>query len=69
MSKFLYLVIRASERLTALRRFPVGWMSDFLREYAMLFGLPSRLDRIAMMHSEQPEIIGRGRTVTQGSQQ
>jgi uncharacterized protein YqgQ len=44
-------------------------MSDFLREYAMLFGLPSRLDRIAMMHSEQPEIIGRGRTVTQGSQQ
>ena len=29
-------------------RFKVGWKSDFIREYATLFGLLGRLDRISM---------------------
>jgi hypothetical protein len=64
-----YGLRKLMDRAGKNRRFAVGWKSDFLREYTMLFGLPSRLDRIAMTHFERGEIIGRIRTVTSGSQQ
>jgi hypothetical protein len=50
-------------------RFKVGYKSDFLREYARLFRAPSRLDRISMTEFTRHIIIGRARTVTQGSNQ
>ena len=50
-------------------RFAVGWKSDFLREYATLFGAPSRLDRIAMTPFEKVTMLGRVRTVEKGHDQ
>lgn len=50
-------------------RFAIGWKSDFLREYARLFGAPKRLDRIAMTPFEKVVIVGRIRTVEKGHDQ
>jgi hypothetical protein len=50
-------------------RFSVGHKSEFIREYADLFRLPSRLDRIAMTPFETAIIVGRVRTVTHGARQ
>jgi hypothetical protein len=50
-------------------RFKVGYRSDFLREYARLFRVPTRLDRISMSAFEPHIIIGRVRTVNKGHDQ
>ena len=50
-------------------RFEVGWKSDFLREYARMFGAPARLDRIAMTPFAKAIFVGRVRTVEQGHDQ
>ena len=50
-------------------RFAVGWKSDFLREYAALFGAPHRLDRIAMTPFERVTLQGKVRTVEKGHAQ
>lgn len=50
-------------------RFKVGFCSDFLREFAVLFGAPSRLDRIPMTSFEKYILIAKVRTVTKGSGQ
>jgi len=50
-------------------RFKVGFCSDFLREYAALFGAPTRLDRIPMSNFEKHILIAKVRTVSKGSGQ
>lgn len=50
-------------------RFAVGWKSDYLREYARLFGKPHRFDRIPMEPFKRVVIVGRVRTVTKGHDQ
>lgn len=50
-------------------RFKVGFCSDFLREYASLFGAPTRLDRIPMTRFENHILIAKVRTVSKGTQQ
>jgi hypothetical protein len=45
-------------------RFRIGWKSDFVREYALLYGLPSRLDRIAMTRFHDSVVVGRVRGVS-----
>lgn len=50
-------------------RFKVGPKSDFIREYARLFGAPARLDRIPMSEFERHIIRGKVRTVMHGSDQ
>lgn len=49
--------------------FKVGWHSDFLREYAALFGLPARLDRISTEAFKTAIVRGRVETVTTDSKQ
>lgn len=50
-------------------RFKVGFCSDFLREYAALFGAPTRLDRIPMTRFENHILIAKVRTVSKGTEQ
>lgn len=50
-------------------RFKVGFSSDFLREYAKLFPVPNRLDRIPMSAFEKHIFTAKVRTVEKGSQQ
>lgn len=50
-------------------RFKVTFSSDFLREYASLFGTPARLDRFAMSNFENRIFVAKVRTVTKGSRQ
>ena len=50
-------------------RFKVGFCSDFLREFATLFGTPSRLDRIPMSSFCDHILVAKVRTVTKGSGQ
>lgn len=42
--------------------FKIGWHSDFVREYATLFGLPDRMDRISTERFKSA--IVRGKVVT-----
>ncbi len=44
--------------------FKVGVRSDFLREYATLFGMPGRLDRIPMSNFDNCFVKGKVKTVT-----
>lgn len=64
-----YNVTKLAERPRKYGRFKVGFRSNFLRDYARLFGVPSRLDRIPMTAFERVIIRGRIRTVTEGSDQ
>lgn len=50
-------------------RFKVGFCSDFLREFAQLFGAPSRLDRIPMSSFANHIFTAKVRTVSKGSGQ
>ena len=50
-------------------QFKVGFNSDFLREYATLFGLPGRLDRIPMSRFDNCFVRAKVRTVTTGNAQ
>lgn len=50
-------------------RFKVGFSSDFLRDYARLFPVPTRLDRIPMSSFEKHIFIAKVRTVEKGSTQ
>ena len=49
--------------------FKVGWKSDFIREYAALFGLPTRKDRIPMGRFERVIIRGAVRNVSKSFRQ
>ena len=49
--------------------FQVGWHSDFVREYAMLFGLPQRLDRISCETFKGKIISGAIGTVSRNHKQ
>lgn len=49
--------------------FKVAFQSDFLREYASLFGMPSRLDRIPMSKFNGCFVSGKVKTVTTGRHQ
>jgi len=50
-------------------QFKVGFNSDFLREYAKLFGVPKRLDRIPMTAFDNRFVRAKVRTVTTGAGQ
>jgi hypothetical protein len=50
-------------------RFKAGFCSDFLREFATLFGAPTRLDRIPMSAYANHILIAKVRTVTKGTEQ
>lgn len=50
-------------------RFKCAFSCDFLREFASLFGTPSRLDRIPMTNFEKHIFIAKVRTVSKGSGQ
>ena len=43
--------------------FRIGWQSSFIREYTRLFGMPQRLDRIAMTRFSKNIIEGKVGTV------
>lgn len=47
--------------------FKVGWKSDFVREYATLFGIPPRLNRISTEIFRTAIVRGRIDTVTKNS--
>ena len=64
-----YNVTKLLERPRRWGRFKVGPMSSFVREYARLFRLPRRLDRMPMSAFANYIIVGRVRTVTVGSDQ
>lgn len=49
--------------------FKVGRSSDMIREYASMFRLPPRLDRIPMSAFQNPMFRGKVVTVTQGRDQ
>src|SRR6266478_334419 len=49
--------------------FKVAYNSNFLREYASLFGMPSRLDRIPMSIFKGCFVKGKVKTVTTGRNQ
>lgn len=49
--------------------FKVAFQSDFLREYATLFGMPTRLDRIPMTNFKGCFVRGKIKTVTTGRHQ
>lgn len=68
ISRF-YNVARLIGRPGTGGRFKVGFHSDFLREFAKLFGAPARLDRIPMTNFERKIIVARVRTVEMGSAQ
>lgn len=64
-----YNVRKLIGRPAANGRFKVGFCCDFLREFANLFGAPSRLDRIPMSNFERHILIARVRTVSRGAGQ
>lgn len=64
-----YNVARLIGRPGPNGRFKVGFSSDFLREYAKLFPVPHRLDRIPMSSFERHIFTAKVRTVEKGSQQ
>lgn len=64
-----YNVARLIGRPGPNGRFKCGFSSDFLREYAKLFPVPNRLDRIPMSSYEKHIFIAKVRTVEKGSQQ
>ena len=47
--------------------FKVGWKSSFVREYAALFGLPRRLDRLSMSKYKNHIIEGHTHVVQQST--
>lgn len=49
--------------------FSVGWHSDFVREYAAIFGLPPRLDRFSTEAFKTAIVRGKVETVTTDSKQ
>lgn len=49
--------------------FKVGWHSDFVREYATLFGLPQRLDRVSTEQFKTAIIRGKVATVVRDTKQ
>lgn len=49
--------------------FKVGWNCDFVREYASLFGLPARMDRISSETFKTVIVRGQVVTVTTDSKQ
>jgi hypothetical protein len=49
--------------------FKASWRGDFIREFASLFGLPQRLDRIPMSSFQNPMFQGVIKTVDHGSNQ
>lgn len=64
-----YNVTRIIGRPGINGRFKVGFSSDFIREYAKLFPVPNRLDRIPMSAFEKHIFTAKVRTVEKGSQQ
>ncbi len=58
-----YNVKRLVGRPQQQGEFRIGWQSAFVREYARLFGIPQRLDRIAMSRFSKHIIEGRVGTV------
>ena len=64
-----YNISRLIGRPQKYGQFKVGFNSDFLREYADLFGVPPRLDRIPMSKFEHCFVRGKVRTVTTASGQ
>lgn len=64
-----YNVTRLIGRPGPHGRFKVGFHSGFLREYAKLFGSPTRLDRIPMTNFERKIFVARVRTVERGAAQ
>jgi hypothetical protein len=64
-----YNARKLMERPRKWGRFKVGYKSDFLREYATLFVTPPRLDRVPMSEFERVIVVGKVRTVANGSKQ
>jgi hypothetical protein len=64
-----YNVTRLIGRPGPCGRFKVGFCSDFAREYARLFPMPNRLDRIPMSAFEKHIFLANVRTVEKGAQQ
>jgi hypothetical protein len=64
-----YNVARIIGRPGPNGRFKCGFSSDFLREYAKLFPVPNRLDRIPMTSFEKNIFTAKVRTVEKGSKQ
>ena len=64
-----YNVTRLIGRPGPNGRFKVGFTSDFLRDYARLFPVPNRLDRIPMSSFERHIFAAKVRTVDKGAQQ
>ncbi len=64
-----YNVSKLMEKPRKWGRFKVGFKSDFLREYATLFPMPLRMDRIPMSAFENVIVAGKVSTVSSGSKQ
>jgi hypothetical protein len=64
-----YNLTKLMEKPRKWGRFKVGYKSDFLREYATLFGSPLRPDRIPMSVFERVIVSAKVRTVSMGSKQ
>lgn len=64
-----YNVKRLIDRPGQHGRFKVTFNCDFLLEYTTLFGMPVRLDRIAMSNFEKRIFVAKVRTVTKGAHQ
>lgn len=47
--------------------FKIGWKGDFIREYALLFGLPQRIDRISTEAFRRAIVRGKVTTVATDS--
>jgi hypothetical protein len=64
-----YNLTKLIGRAQRFGRFKPGFKSDFLREYATLFQMPQRPDRIPMSVFEKVIVVAKVRTVTTGSKQ
>jgi hypothetical protein len=64
-----YNLAKLIEKPRKWGRFKPGFKSDFLREYATLFSMPLRLDRIPMSAFEKVVVVGKVRTVSTGAKQ
>jgi len=64
-----YNVKRIIGRAERGGRFKVGWRSAFLADYARLFGLPQRLDRIPMSRFREMAVVAKVETVRTDVQQ
>lgn len=64
-----YNVAKLIGRPSVNGRFKVGFCSDFLREFATLFGAPTRLDRIPMSSFQNRILVAKVRTVSRGTEQ